>query len=402
MKSRLLLWALFVPFLCFANNVLPFKIEGKLTGSLNGKYAYLKISSSAYRSSQFLQVPIIDKKFSFTGNVKVAEGDMCYASLYIADKPGLTSKTIHELMVKKKEYDYRALVMEKQLKVEIMNSVKDAVVTGDELNEIYNRFYSINIREQKTGDSLWKWYADLEKKHPGEKDFLAKAYSDKLQKTYKIQDESNMERLRLIEQYPYSKISMMYLRFLVIMDAHTAGSLQEPLLEAWDKLPGSVRDSKEAKALYDSISKTGKRLSLRPGSMIPDYTFNDDQGGKVSVESFRGKYLFIDFWTSWCGPCRAEHYYMKKAYERFSSGNFSILQVSLDAKKEKWLKAVEEEKLPWQNFRMITGWDKKLEQVFAFNSVPTNYLVGPDGKIIARNLRGEELEKKLTELMGKE
>ena len=91
---------------------------------------------------------------------------------------------------------------------------------------------------------------------------------------------------------------------------------------------------------------------------------------------------------------------MKKVFEKYSNRNFVILQVSLDTQKEKWLKALKEDNLPWRNLLSTNGWDKNLEKVFSFNSVPSSYLAGPDGKIIARNLRGDELERTLQAIFG--
>ncbi len=407
MKSRLLVSLLLVSSLCFAHNapcagkVIQYRIEGKLAGTLNGKYAYLSISANMYHRSQFIQAAIIDKKFLFAGKTETPEGDFCTAILYIADKAGLTSKDIRESMAKSKNWDYRSLVLEQQVLVEVGNTARESLIIGGELNTINNQFAAIRLREQKQSDSIWKLYEQQKKEFANDKIRLEKFNAEKWQKILMFQQETTLERLKIIEQYPFSKLSIMEYKSLVLLDAHTAGMYQEPLLEAWSKLPEAVKISKEAKVIYDSITKTGSRLSLREGSMIPDYTFDNDNGTLVSMKSFRGQYLFIDFWTSWCGPCRAEHYNIKQAYERFKSKNFSILQISLDDKKEKWLKALQEENLPWQNIRMINGWDKTLEKVFAFNSVPTSYLISPEGNIIARNLRGTALEEKLAAILEK-
>lgn len=407
MKSGLLVSLLLVSSLCVADSapwvgkVIQYKIEGKLAGTLKGKYAYLSISANMYHKSQFIQAGIIDKKFSFTGKTEIPEGDFCPATLYIADKAGLTSKDIRESMAKSKNWDYRSLVLEQQVLVEIGNTARESLITGGELNNINNKFAVIRLKEQKQSDSIWKLYEQQKKEFANDKTSLEKFNAEKWQKVLMFQQETTLERLKIIEQYPFSKLSMMEYRYIVVLDAHTAGMYQEPLLETWSKLPEIVKTGKEAKIMYDSLMKTASRLSLREGSMIPDYTFDNDNGTSVSMKSFRGQYLFIDFWTSWCGPCRAEHYNIKQAYERFKSKNFSILQISLDDKKEKWLKALQEENLPWQNIRMINGWDKALEKVFAFNSVPTSYLISPEGMIIARNLRGTALEEKLAAILGK-
>jgi peroxiredoxin len=408
MKFRLLALLLLASSLCFAHRaprpgkIIPYKIEGSLKGTLSGKYAYLSIPFNFYHRSQFIEAPIINKKFSFAGKTEIPEGDCCIATLYIADKGGLSSKDMRDAIAKSKSWEYRNLVLEQEIQVAVGNTLRESLVIAGELNTINDQFRVIRLREQKQNDSIWKLYERQKQEFANDKALLSKLDAEKWKNVLLFQQENLLADLKIIQQYPFAKLSMMQYQSLVILNTYVAGMYQEPLLETWNKFPEATRTSKEGKAMYDSMMKTASRISLREGSMIPDYIFNNDNGTEVSVKSFRGQYLFIDFWTSWCGPCRAEHYNIKQAYERFKSKNFSILQVSLDDKKEKWLKALQEENLPWQNIRMVNGWDKTLEKTFSFTSVPTSYLVSPEGKIIARNLRGTALEEKLAALLEKQ
>ena len=109
--------------------------------------------------------------------------------------------------------------------------------------------------------------------------------------------------------------------------------------------------------------------------------------------------MLIDFWASWCGPCRAENPNVKKAYEKFRGKNFEILAVSLDNKKDAWLKAIADDGLPWLHVSDLKGWKNEVAVQYNVQAVPQNWLVDPNGVIIAKNMRGEELEKKLEELV---
>ncbi|MGI4806343.1 MAG: peroxiredoxin family protein, partial [Janthinobacterium lividum] len=133
----------------------------------------------------------------------------------------------------------------------------------------------------------------------------------------------------------------------------------------------------------------------------PDFTQNDPEGKPISLSSFKGKYVLLDFWASWCGPCRQENPNVVKVYNQYKNKNFTVLGVSLDRPngKDAWLKAIKDDGLTWNHVSDLQFWNNQVAKLYSIQSIPGNFLIDPTGKIIAKDLRGEELEQKLAQLI---
>ena len=135
------------------------------------------------------------------------------------------------------------------------------------------------------------------------------------------------------------------------------------------------------------------------GGIPPAFTALDTDGEKISLSDFKGKYILLDFWASWCIPCRKEFPFLKKAYAKFKDKNFEIIGFSLDTEESLWISSIENDDVSWKQASNLKGYKDPVAVAYEINAVPTNWLIGPDGKIIARNLRGEQVEKVLAQLI---
>ncbi|MES2649929.1 MAG: TlpA disulfide reductase family protein [Bacteroidota bacterium] len=170
-------------------------------------------------------------------------------------------------------------------------------------------------------------------------------------------------------------------------------------VDKWLQIIDSAALENDFGAAIKEYVNTEKQFGY--GQPAPDFIQNDPNGQPVELSSFRGKYVLVDFWASWCGPCRQENPNLVNAFNKFKSKNFTVLGVSLDKDKPKWLQAIQQDQLTWTHVSDLGFWNNAVAKLYRIQSIPQNFVLDPEGKIIGKNLRGEALDSFLNQLLGK-
>jgi peroxiredoxin len=369
---------LLLPVFAFAQTpAKDFQLKGQLTLVKPADWVYLRYASgdeSVYDSVQA-------KKGAFTFNGTITEPTVATLLIKYEKQAG----------EEKPQRDMMQLFLEPaKMELTAKDSLKNHWVKGSAANSDFEAL----MKHQDTYDSrfetLYQQYDSVQKS--GDKAALDKVVE-------KINElESEMKEavyVSFLKQHPNSDVALFALKQYAGWDIDPVKV--EPL---FTMLPASVKAWPSAVALKDRI-EIARKTAI--GSYAMDFTQNDTLGKPVSLSSFKGKYVLVDFWASWCGPCRRENPNVVKVFNEFKDKNFTILSVSLDQPnaKDKWLTAIHKDGLTWTHVSDLKFWDNEVAKQYGIRAIPQNLLLDPQGKIIAKNLRGEDLEEKLTEVIGK-
>ena len=336
-----------------------FKLNGTIEGLFNETVYLQQRIDKAYVSIDSTMTT--DGTFEFTGSVNIP--DVFYIS--ISGRQG-------KAMLFLENSDISLAVHE--------DSLYNPRVSGSAVHDEFTEFQSGIDDVYNKLNALYSEY-----KEAGQKGDTAIASELEKQMDAVYGQVAEMQ-IKYLDENPAS-----YIAPYIVQSIHY-GKEAEEIEELLAKLDPSL----EPTTLVANMKRRVEVLkSVAVGKMAPDFTQADPEGNPVSLSSFRGTYLLLDFWASWCGPCRRENPNVVAVYEEFHDKGFDILGVSLDNSRDRWLQAIEVDKLTWTHVSELNYWSNSAISLYGISSIPSNLLLDPEGKIIAKNLRGEDLHAEL-------
>jgi thiol-disulfide isomerase/thioredoxin len=370
----LLLLSVWLP--AFAQNA-PFTIRGTLDPGLKIEYIYFGQGTFLTNNTpKAVKIRVEQGKFTIGGTT--SEPGPAFISLAADFKP-------------KDPAELKQFVLDKgEISIHIKDKLSGATISGSKADEDIVNYTSGQAPYVQKVNSLNE-IADQQSRKGVPLDSIVKTYGPL------IKDAS-----RELYAYQRSFVERNQSAFISVLLLPEIGRYTQNFLEAdsiLDRLHPSLRSSPTGKAVKSYIAAE-KKTSI--GAFAPEFAAPDTAGKMFSLSSLKGKYVLLDFWAAWCAPCREENPNIVLAYQKYKDRGFTVLGVSLDRNRKDWLKGIHTDRLTWQHVSELKYFTSPTALLYNISSIPRSFLLDPSGKIIAKDLRGEELQEKLKELFPEE
>ncbi len=377
MKQFSIFFCLVVLFSCEKPLKDNYHIEAKAPGIYNGMRAYLKVSDERQRFVNVDTAIVIDEKFSLNGKRDEPRLEYLFIDSYEGNLPIIVENGDFEVQINK-------------------DSLFASKIVGSELNDVYKAF-------SKEERALTLKVIEIQKLQRTARQTNNTAEFGKLSKDLKqLTDDLTNLPLHFIDGKEDSFLSAILLHKMT-----ATRNVQLDSLEAgYNKLSPSLKTSSYGQKINAFIEEQKqikeREKATQVGGTAPNFSASTPDGKTLSLNDIKGKITLIDFWASWCGPCRRENPNVVKVYKEFHDKGLEIISVSLDrnGQKDRWIKAIEDDKMTWHHISNLKYWQDPIAKMYNVRGIPATFLLDAEGKIIAKNLRGPALGDKVAELLN--
>ncbi|WP_420154683.1 redoxin domain-containing protein [Siphonobacter sp.] len=376
---RLIIGTLLALSPCLLNAQSTFRLNGKVDALKNGDTVFLIYEKGNQQIVDSTRVQ--DGRFTFQGTVKYP----VLSALYLHKNPYQTKLAAGEKM------DYLRFYLEPvTMQLQAKDSLKHIRIQDSPSNTLHRELQS----QLKANDETFQRFVRQAQALPPEKLKDKTIYDSLLNREQELLRESYEIHLAFADQHPDAYLSLISLSHVAAQSG-----MGERAAKVYQKVPEKLKQTPLGRDIPIQLAAP-TRTQL--GSTAPDFEQPTPEGKSIKVSDFKNQYVLIDFWASWCGPCRQENPQVVKAYQTYKAKGFTILGVSLDfpGQKKAWLKAIEKDQLTWTQVSDLKGWDNAAAKQYGIRSIPANFLIDPSGKIIARDLRGEDLHRELSQIFA--